>query len=137
YARSNTAIVNSFLWNTVDRYVSSLNTKLKRAGLRDRLMVMQANGGIVRPQQMTGVGTLQSGLAGGMIATAFVARTLGHPNVITADMGGTSFDVGLLTNYQYLHAREPIAERYRLLQPMIDVESIGAGGGTIARIDPV
>ena len=88
-------------------------------------------------QQMTGIGTLQSGPAGGMIATAFVAQLLKHPNVITADMGGTSFDVGLLSEYQFSHAREPIAERFRLLQPMIDVESIGAGGGTIARIDPV
>jgi N-methylhydantoinase A len=137
YARSNTAIVNSFLWTTIDRYVSGLNRKLKSLGLRNDIMVMQANGGIVRPSQMTGVGTMQSGPAGGMIATAFVAKTLGHPNVITGDMGGTSFDVGLLTNYQYMHAREPIAERFRLLQPMIDVESIGAGGGTIARVDQV
>src|SRR5215813_8047898 len=137
YARSNTAIVNGFLWNTIDRYVSGLNTKLKSLGLRDDVMVMQANGGIVRPSQMTGVGTLQSGPAGGMIATAYVAKILGHANVITADMGGTSFDVGLLTDYQFAHAREPIAERFRLLQPMIDVESIGAGGGTIARVDPV
>jgi N-methylhydantoinase A len=137
YARSNTAIVNSFLWNTIDRYISDLNSKLKSAGLPDDLMVMQANGGIVRPQQMTGVGTLQSGPAGGMIATAFVARMLGHANVITADMGGTSFDVGLLTEYQFAHAREPVAERFRLLQPMIGVESIGAGGGTIARVDRV
>jgi N-methylhydantoinase A len=137
YARSNTAVVNSFLWNTIDRYVSGLNQRLKSSGLPEDLMVMQANGGIVRPQQMTGVGTLQSGPAGGMIATRFVAQMLKHPNVITADMGGTSFDVGLLTDYQFSHAREPIAERFRLLQPMIDVESIGAGGGTIARIDPV
>jgi N-methylhydantoinase A len=137
YARSNTAIVNSFLWNTIDRYISDLNSKLKSSGLPDDLMVMQANGGIVRPRQMTGVGTLQSGPAGGMIATAFVSRMLGHANVITADMGGTSFDVGLLTDYQFAHAREPIAERFRLLQPMIGVESIGAGGGTIARVDKV
>jgi N-methylhydantoinase A len=137
YARSNTTIVNSFLWNTIDRYVSGLNRQLQSLGLQSDVMVMQANGGIVRPAQMTGVGTLQSGPAGGMIATAFVARTLGHPNVITGDMGGTSFDVGLLTDYQFAHAREPIAERFRLLQPMIDVESIGAGGGTIARVDPV
>jgi N-methylhydantoinase A len=137
YARSNTTVVNAFLWNTINRYVSGLNKELKSAGLPDDIMVMQANGGIVRPEQMTGVGTLQSGPAGGMIATAFVAETLGHPNVITADMGGTSFDVGLLTDYHFSLAREPIAERFRLLQPMINVESIGAGGGTIARIDPL
>ena len=137
YARSNTAIVNSFLWNTIDRYVSGLNTQLKSLGLHNDVMVMQANGGIVRPAQMTGVGTLQSGPAGGMIATAYVASVLRHPNVITGDMGGTSFDVGLLNDYRYSHAREPIVERFRLLQPMIDVESIGAGGGTIARVDPI
>ena len=137
YARSNTAIANSFLWGTIDRYVSGLNAQLRGLGLPDDVMVMQANGGIVRPAQMTGVGTLQSGPAGGMIATAFVAEALGHPNVITADMGGTSFDVGLLTDHHFSLAREPIAERFRLLQPMINVESIGAGGGTIARIDPL
>jgi N-methylhydantoinase A len=137
YARSNTAVVNAFLWNTIDAYVTGLNRQLSERGLPDDIMVMQANGGIVRPQQMTGVGTLQSGPAGGMIATAFVAEVLGHPNVITGDMGGTSFDVGLLTDHRLSHAREPIAERFRLLQPMINVESIGAGGGTISRIDPV
>lgn len=137
YARTNTTVVNAFLWNTIDRYVSSLNTKLRDKGLKDDVMVMQANGGIVRPKQMTGVGSLSSGPAGGMIATRLMAELLGHPNVITGDMGGTSFDVGLVTNYRLGHAREPIAERFRLLQPMIDVESIGAGGGTIARVDPV
>ncbi|MDB5593897.1 MAG: N-methylhydantoinase A/acetone carboxylase, beta subunit, partial [Hyphomicrobiales bacterium] len=137
YARSNTAVVNAFLWNTIDSYISGLNKQLQASGLPDDMMVMQANGGIVRPEQMTGIGTLQSGPAGGMIATQYVASVLGHPNVITGDMGGTSFDVGLLTDGQLTHAREPIAERIRLLQPMIDVESIGAGGGTVARIDPV
>ena len=137
YARTNTAVVNAFLWNTIDAYVSGLNRRLGAMGLPNDVMVMQANGGIVRPAQMTGVGTLQSGPAGGMIATAYVAKVLGHPNVITGDMGGTSFDVGLLTDHRLSHAREPIAERFRLLQPMINVESIGAGGGTIARIDPV
>lgn len=137
YARSNTTIVNAFLSNTVERYVSELNRQLRHLGLTEDVMVMQANGGIVRPGQMTGVGTLQSGPAGGMIATSYVARSLGHPNVITGDMGGTSFDVGLLTDYGLAHAREPIAERFRLKQPMTDVQSIGAGGGTIASVDPV
>ncbi|MDB5651955.1 MAG: N-methylhydantoinase A/acetone carboxylase, beta subunit, partial [Hyphomicrobiales bacterium] len=137
YARSNTTVVNAFLWNTIDKYISGLNQELQTLGLPDDMMVMQANGGIVRPEQMTGIGTLQSGPAGGMIATQYVASVLGHANVITGDMGGTSFDVGLLTEGSLTHAREPIAERFRLLQPMINVESIGAGGGTIARIDPV
>src|SRR5262249_56167707 len=59
YARSNTAIVNSFLWNTIDRYVTGLNTQLKSAGLRDDVMVMQANAAILPPPQMTPLATLQ------------------------------------------------------------------------------
>jgi N-methylhydantoinase A len=137
YARLNTTVANAFLSQTIDNYVGELRRKLHEGGLRDDgVMMMQGNGGIVRPQEMTAVGTLQSGPAGGMIATEFVARKLGHPNVITTDMGGTSFDVGLLTDGTLHYAREPIVERARLLQPLIEVESIGAGGGTIARVDP-
>jgi N-methylhydantoinase A len=136
YARLNTTVANAFLAQTIDDYVGELRRKLHQGGLRDDgVMMMQGNGGIVRPQEMTAVGTLQSGPAGGMIATEFVARKLGHPNVITTDMGGTSFDVGLLTDGTLHYAREPIVERARLLQPLIEVESIGAGGGTIARVD--
>ncbi len=137
YARTNTVIVNAFLERTIVNYVNGLKTKLTGQGLRHDLMIMQSNGGIVRPEQMTAVGSLQSGPAGGMIATEYVAKLLDHANVITTDMGGTSFDVGLLTDHTLSYAREPIVERYRVLQPMIQVESIGAGGGTIARVDEV
>jgi N-methylhydantoinase A len=70
-----------------------------------------------------------------MIASAYVAGLLKHNNVITADMGGTSFDVGLITEGYWRYAQEPIVERFRMLQPIIDIESIGAGGGTIAQVD--
>lgn len=138
YARTNTAVANSFLARTIADYVRELSRRLREDGLhQDGIMMMQGNGGIVRPEEMTAVGTLQSGPAGGMIATAYVAGKLGHDNVITTDMGGTSFDVGLLTQGALHYAPEPIVERARLLQPLIQVESIGAGGGTIARVDPV
>ena len=71
-----------------------------------------------------------------MIASAHVAKLLKHTNVITTDMGGTSFDVGLITDGYWRYAPEPIVERFRTLQPIIDIESIGAGGGTVARVDP-
>ena len=138
YARINTTVANSFLARTIRDYVGELTRRLHGEGLRsDGVMMMQGNGGIVRPEEMTAVGTLQSGPAGGMIATQYVAGKLGHENVITTDMGGTSFDVGLLTRNELHYAREPIVERARLLQPLIEVESIGAGGGTIARVDPI
>ena len=138
YARINTTVANSFLDRTMRRYVSDLRRRLHDDGLREgALMLMQGNGGIVRPEEMTAVGSLQSGPAGGMIATEYVASQLGHDNVITTDMGGTSFDVGLLTLGKLHYARAPIVERARLLQPLIQVESIGAGGGTVARVDPL
>ena len=136
YARDNTAIMNSYLGPTVERYLSGLEGKLRDAGLKGPFLVMQGNGGVAHREHVTPIANLQSGPAGGMIAAAYVAGLLDHKNVITTDMGGTSFDVGLVTEGYWRYAQEPIVERFRILQPIIDIESIGAGGGTIARVDP-
>ncbi len=136
YARANTAILNSYLGPTVERYLKGLENKLRAGGLREPLLVMQGNGGVAHREQVSAIANLQSGPAGGMIAAAHVAGLLKHKNVITTDMGGTSFDVGLITEGYWRYAPEPIVERFRMLQPIIDIESIGAGGGTIARVDP-
>jgi N-methylhydantoinase A len=136
YARANTAILNSFVGPTVERYLGNLEAKLKEGGLAGPLLIMQGNGGVAHRKHVTPIGNLQSGPAGGMIASAYVAGLMGHKNVITTDMGGTSFDVGLITEGYGRYAQEPIFERFRILQPIIDIESIGAGGGTIARVDP-
>lgn len=135
YARANTAIINSFLGPTVKRYLADLEHKLRDGGLEGPFLIMQGNGGVAHIEHATSIANLQSGPAGGMIASAFVAKLLGHPNVITTDMGGTSFDVGLITEGYWRYANEPIVERFRILQPIIDIKSIGAGGGTIARVD--
>lgn len=135
YARANTSIINSFLGPTVERYLGGLHTKLEEGGLESPFLIMQGNGGVAHREHATPVSNLQSGPAGGAIASAHVAGLLGHPNVITADMGGTSFDVGLITEGYWRYAPEPIVERFRMLQPIIDIQSIGAGGGTIARVD--
>jgi N-methylhydantoinase A len=135
YARANTAILNSFLGPTVKRYLSDLEHKLRDGGLEGPFLIMQGNGGVAHIEHASPVANLQSGPAGGMIASAFAAGLLGHPNVITTDMGGTSFDVGLITDGYWRYASEPIVERFRILQPIIDIKSIGAGGGTIARVD--
>ena len=136
YARANTAILNSFVGPTVERYLGNLEAKVKEEGLAGPLLIMQGNGGVAHREHVTPIGNLQSGPAGGMIASAYVAGLMGHKNVITTDMGGTSFDVGLITEGYWRYAQEPIFERFRILQPIIDIESIGAGGGTIARVDP-
>ena len=136
YARANTAIINSYLGPTVERYLRDLEAKLRAGGLKGIFLIMQGNGGGAHRERVSAIANLQSGPAGGMIASAHVAGLLRHKNVITTDMGGTSFDVGLITEGYWRYAQEPIVERFRILQPIIDIESIGAGGGTIARIDP-
>jgi len=135
YARTNTAILNSYLGPTVERYLKELETKLQSGGLKGPLLIMQGNGGVAHREHVSAIANLQSGPAGGMIASAHVAGLLKHKNVITTDMGGTSFDVGLITEGYWRYAQEPIVERFRMLQPIIDIESIGAGGGTIAQVE--
>jgi N-methylhydantoinase A len=70
-----------------------------------------------------------------MLASALMSDALDHPRAITADMGGTSFDVGIVDGGYWRYADEPIFERFRILQPITDITSIGAGGGTMARVD--
>jgi N-methylhydantoinase A len=135
YARANTAILNSYLGPTVEKYLRGLESKLHDGGLQGPLLIMQGNGGVAHREHVSAIANLQSGPAGGMIASAHLAGLLKHKNVITTDMGGTSFDVGLITEGYWRYAQEPIVERFRMLQPIIDIESIGAGGGTIAQVE--
>jgi N-methylhydantoinase A len=136
YARSNTVIIDALLSHTVRSYVSSLSEKLRKEGYAQPLLIMQSHGGIVHEEEMTPIGNLSSGPAGGVIATKYIADMLGHTNVISTDMGGTSFDVGLIVDGFWRYSREPVVERFHITWPMIDVESIGAGGGTVSAVDP-
>jgi N-methylhydantoinase A len=136
YARTNTAIANAFVGPAVGRYLENLERQLRDCGFEGRILVMQGNGGLTSHDRAAPISTLQSGPAGGMLASAELAKRLGHRSVVTADMGGTSFDVGIIDEGYWRYADEPIFERFRILQPITDITSIGAGGGTIARIDP-
>ncbi len=135
YARANTAIANAFVGPTVRRYLASLESRVRAEGFAGRILVMQGNGGLTSHALASPISTLQSGPAGGMLASATMSDKLGHPRAITADMGGTSFDVGIVDGGYWRYASEPIFERFRILQPITDITSIGAGGGTMARVD--
>jgi len=137
YARSNTVIMNEFLARTVHNYVNRLGRQLAESGYQRPLLVMQANGGVVHPDEMVPVGTISSGPSGGVIASKFVADILGHQNVVTTDMGGTSFDVSLLIDGHWRNMLDSIVGRFHVSWPMMDIQSIGAGGGTISTVDPV
>lgn len=135
YARSNTAIANAFVGPYVHRYLRRLDEQLRELGFTGRLLVMQGNGGLAGVDSAAPISTLQSGPAGGMLGAALLSRELQHRAVVTADMGGTSFDVGLISHGVWKYADEPVFARLRMLQPITDIRSIGAGGGTIARVD--
>ncbi|HYH93872.1 MAG TPA: hydantoinase/oxoprolinase family protein, partial [Candidatus Saccharimonadales bacterium] len=135
YARTNTAIANAFVGPAVSRYLASLEGRLAELGFTGRILAMQGNGGLTGHERVAPISTLQSGPAGGMLASAFMSERLGHARAITADMGGTSFDVGVIDGGYWRYADEPIFDRFRILQPITDITSIGAGGGTIARVD--
>src|SRR5262249_6418662 len=99
---------------------------------------MQSNGGVLPLERASGsaVNVLHSGPAGGVIGGAVLASLLDLQTVVTTDVGGTSFDVSIIVNGQPLLASEPVIDRFAVCSPMIDVRSIGAGGGSIAWIDP-
>ncbi|MCL4368832.1 MAG: hydantoinase/oxoprolinase family protein [Actinobacteria bacterium] len=137
YARTNTVILNSYLGKKVGEYTTRLQERLKSNTYQRPILLMQSNGGVVTADKITPIGTVGSGPCGGMIGAKYLADVMGHSQVITTDMGGTSFDVGLLVDGFWRYAREPVYERFHISIPMIEIESIGAGGGTIASVDPV
>jgi N-methylhydantoinase A len=136
YARTNSAILNSYIGPVVTRYLSKLEESLRDLRFGGALLIMQGNGGLVDWRHVNPIDTLQSGPAGGLIASAVMAEQLGHKYVLTGDVGGTSFDIGLVLEGNLSYADEPVFDRFRLAQPIADVRSIGAGGGTIARGNP-
>jgi N-methylhydantoinase A len=137
YERTATAVVNSYLGPVISRYVELLERRLRETGFGGDFTVMDSAGGVMDAQQAgrRAVEMLTSGPAGGVLASTALARKLGYANVITTDMGGTSFDVGLIVDGEPLTVTSSIEGRYHLVVPKIRVTAIGAGGGSIARVD--
>lgn len=138
YERTASTVVNAYLTKKVDSYIAALADRLRKAGFKQELMVMTSNGGVApaNDARQRAAYLLASGPAGGVIGGRDLGHTLGHRNVLTTDVGGTSFDVGLVVDGQQEYAREPVFGKYHLSFPTIDVVSIGSGGGSIAWIDP-
>ena len=138
YERTATTVINAYLGPVIHQYLSSLGEKLKSYGLRVPSLVMQSYGGSL-PAEGTvkrPVGLLSSGPVAGVIGSRYLAELLGYQNIITTDVGGTSFDVGLIYNGVIEMEKRPTISQYSLLIPMVDVKSIGAAGGSMARVEP-
>jgi len=137
YQRTSTTTINASLLPLAGAYVQRLNDALTEKGVRAPLHLMQSNGGVTTGQTAAElpVGLIASGPAAGVISGARIASALGSEDVLTFDMGGTTADVGLVIGGQAQLRYTGEAEGHPVNLPQIDVLSVGAGGGSIARVD--
>jgi N-methylhydantoinase A len=138
YERASTTIADAYLRPLLTRYIADLNEQLHTHGLVSEWSLMKSNGGMMPSSGVAenAVQTIMSGPAGGMIACNYFAELTGHREVVTLDMGGTSCDVGLLVEGVQRYTTEfEIEWGIPINVPLIDIKSIGAGGGSIAWLD--
>jgi len=138
YYRLSTTVINAYLQPILARYIAELDRRLAGCGLTTRQKyIMQSNGGMATfaGAAAKAVTTLLSGPAGGVTAGAHACRTTGWRNVITFDMGGTSCDVALIRDGEPSMARSGKIDGRDVAVPMMDINTVSAGGGTIARLD--
>jgi N-methylhydantoinase A len=137
YERFSTCAMNAYVQPVIQRYLAQLERGLDENQLTAPLFVMKSNGGVMSAAvaRQQSVETMLSGPAGGVIAGAAVAGKHQHHNLITADMGGTSFDVSVIHEGKVAFARETEMGGLALGVPMLDIHTVGAGGGSIGWID--
>ena len=139
FERASTASLNAYLQPTIGDYLDRLERGLRDGGLTGNILIVQSNGGVMTIDTACRlpVRTALSGPAAGVIASAHIARSVGIDNIITCDMGGTSFDVSVIAKGQSeMVAQTEIDFGMVIRTPMIEITTIGAGGGSIAWIDP-
>jgi len=138
YERGTTAAINGAIRPVLDRYISRLQSELTEQGFAHDLLVMQGNGGSMAASIVaeTAVSTVMSGPASGVMAAAATCRAAGIDKVITYDMGGTSSDVGLVQDgVPQVTSELDLEYGMPIHVPMVDVHTIGAGGGSIAFVN--
>ena len=137
YPRVSTTILNAYLGPIMQRYLNNFEKSVKEAGIRVDPYITQSNGGILSIPETVKmpVRTAISGPSAGVVAAAQIGKLSGHTNIITFDMGGTSADISLIENAEPLISMERKIEGWPARLPMLDIITIGAGGGSIARID--
>lgn len=137
YERCVSTAFNSYVGPIVGDYLTRLESKLVALGLKCTLLIMQSNGGLSTVNAMLGrpLFVVDSGPAGGVLGASFQGHALGSKDILCADVGGTTFDVGLVFGNRVQMDTAPVIDRYAYLIPKIYVKSIGAGGGSIIWID--
>lgn len=138
YERTSTTVINAYAGRVVRDYVTHLGSLLKENGYAGPLLVMQGYGGLLPDYEAAerAVGMLECGPVAGVIGSKILGDIMGDRNVIAADMGGTTFKVGVIQDGMLEYAREPLVDRFHYAVPKIEVVSIGAGGGSIIHLEP-
>ncbi|MEI4488556.1 hydantoinase/oxoprolinase family protein [Frigidibacter sp. MR17.14] len=137
FERMSTTVVNAYLGPIMQRYIDRLDMRLKDLGLKIAPQLTQSNGGVIGfgAAAKLPVRTVLSGPSTGVVAAQAIGRMAGFPNVITFDVGGTSSDVALLQDGFCGLTSEAMVHGYPIKAPMLDIHTVGAGGGSIAAVD--
>ena len=137
YDRVCTTVVNAYVGPALERYLTRLETRLREAGLRAPVLIIQSHGGVATIAEAVrlAAGGVLSGPAGGVAGSQYAARLLGHGDLIPFDMGGTSTDISLVVGGEAAIASDRRIAGQRVALQSLDIASIGAGGGSIARVD--
>jgi N-methylhydantoinase A len=137
YERTSTTVINASLGPRCASYLHAVEKRIADSGVRAGVHLMQSNGGLTKPREAAQrpVTLLESGPAGGVTASAKLCRRMNLPNAITGDVGGTTFDVSLIRNFEPEVRQSSEISSYAVRAPTIDIASIGAGGGSIAGVD--
>jgi N-methylhydantoinase A len=137
YERTATTVFNAYIGPKISAYLTNLSRVLKSKGLKRDPLIMQAYGGVLGTEATckNAVGTIESGPSSGVVGTQFIGQLIDEPNVIATDMGGTTFKVSVIRDGVIERDYKPVLLQHRILSTKIWVESIGAGGGSIAWVD--
>src|SRR5207253_5404538 len=137
FERVSTTIVNAYVGPVLSRYLARLESRLSEAGYRGPTLIIQSHGGVapIAESGRLAAGAVLSGPAGGVAGSVYAARLLGEENLIPFDMGGTSTDISLVVEQEAALVMNRRVGGHRIALNSLDIASIGAGGGSIARVD--
>lgn len=138
FERTSTTVLNAYVQPQFEKYVKSIRRQLESDGYQSALALMQSNGGVVSADRAAArpVTTLESGPAGGVIGAQALSQEMGIDNLICFDVGGTTVDVALIDGGRIVERAQTEVARRPVMGSTIDISSVGAGGGSIAWIDP-
>jgi len=137
YERTTAVALNAYIGPVTVGYVTRLDEQLKKLGLKPPLQITQCAGGTVtvKKAQEAPLLTLDSGPVAGVTGSMFLGHLMGTPNIITTDLGGTSFDVGVIHNGAPVVTYKSLVHQYEYFLPKVDVHTLGTGGGSKVRVD--